>query len=635
MLLAELVENVALLVALATIYQIIASRTRNHGLAQPIIVGVLFGVVSILGMMTPIEFEEGLFFDGRSIILSIAGLFGGPLVAVISAIFASIYRAWLGGVGAVVGILVIIASAAIGAGFHYVKQKSDGRLTILQFFGMGFFVHVVMLAIMMLLPKGMGYRVVSELGPVIILLYPLVTMLVSLLFQDYEDQEAGRHKLHKLAYYDSLTGLPNRQYLMERLRDGLLDPAREHCRLLMLINLDRFKMLNDARGHVVGDQLLRALTERLKPLVQDGDVLARMSADEFAVLLKTPLEYLKEANVWGRQTSDKFHLSIKQPFELGEDEISISSSIGITSFPLGRDDTPSHILRRADTAMHSAKQNGGNQSVVFELDMASSAEHKYRIERELRKAIPAEELVLYLQSQVDASGKVVGAEALVRWQHPQRGLVPPLTFIPIAEESDLITELGNWTMTAACRILAREEIFSQPIRLSVNISPRHFHDPGFVSSIKHVLAMTGADPTHLTLEVTEGLLIRNINDVIAKMTQLASLGIHFSLDDFGTGYSSLSYLKRLPIHEIKIDKSFVQDAPDDADDAALVESILAVAQHMQLDVVAEGVETREQADFLNARAKVIHQGYFFHKPEPSESWIRKNYGLERDETTGQ
>ena len=190
-------------------------------------------------------------------------------------------------------------------------------------------------------------------------------------------------------------------------------------------------------------------------------------------------------------------------------------------------------------------------------------------------------------------------------------------------------------LAAACRILAREEVFSQPIRLSVNISPRHFHDPGFVSSIKHVLGATGADPTHLTLEVTEGLLIRNINDVIAKMTQLASLGIHFSLDDFGTGYSSLSYLKRLPIHEIKIDKSFVQDAPDDADDAALVESILAVAQHMQLDVVAEGVETREQADFLNARAKVIHQGYFFHKPEPSESWIRKNYGLERDETTGQ
>lgn len=202
-----------------------------------------------------------------------------------------------------------------------------------------------------------------------------------------------------------------------------------------------------------------------------------------------------------------------------------------------------------------------------------------------------------------------------------------MTFIPIAEESDLITELGNWTLIAACHILAREEIFSQPLRLSVNISPRHFHDPGFVSSIKQALAVTGADATHLTLEVTEGLLIQNINDVIAKMIQLASLGIHFSLDDFGTGYSSLSYLKRLPIHEIKIDKSFVQDAPADPDDAALVESILAVAQHMQLDVVAEGVETQEQANFLNARAKVTHQGYFFHKPEPSDAWISKYFGI--------
>jgi predicted signal transduction protein with EAL and GGDEF domain len=377
---------------------------------------------------------------------------------------------------------------------------------------------------------------------------------------------------------------------------------------------------------VVGDQLLCALAGKLGEDSGKENILARMSADEFAILLHHQDHNFKDVNLWGQHIADKMQVSIKYPIHLGEDEISISSSIGIASFPAGREDTASNILRRADTAMHRAKQNGGNQSVIFQLAMADVVEQNYLIERELRKAIPAGELVLYLQSQVDAAGKVVGAESLVRWLHPARGLVPPATFIPIAEESDLIVELGGWTLNEACRILAQPELFSQPLRLSVNISPRHFHDPGFVRGVKHALEITGADATHLTLEVTEGLLIQNINEVILKMSELAALGIHFSLDDFGTGYSSLSYLKRLPIHEIKIDKSFVQDAPTDPDDAALVESILAVAQHMQLDVVAEGVETREQADFLNARAKLIKQGYFLHKPEPVDEWIHRNFG---------
>lgn len=625
-LIADLVENIALLVALATIYQVIASRTPNHGLAQPIIVGMLFGIVGVIGMVTPIHYANGLIFDGRSVILSVAGLFGGPLVAVISAFIMSAYRIWLGGVGALTGIIVIVVSAAIGLAFYYHRMKSGGRLSALQFYGMGLIVHCAMLGIMLILPGGLGLRVLLELGLIIILLYPVATMLVSLLFQDYEEQQESRQKLHRLAYYDSLTGLPNRQFLLEKLTASLDQPySLEHSRLLMLINLDRFKMLNDARGHVVGDQLLCALTGRLGGNMKEGDVLARMSADEFAVLLHMPEERFRDVNMWSQHVSEKIQASIKFPTMLGDDEVSISSSIGIASFPAAGD-TASNVLRRADMAMHRAKQNGGNQSVIFELDMASSAEHKYRVEGELRKAIPGRELVLYLQSQVDAAGKIVGAEALVRWQHPQQGLVLPMTFIPVAEESDLIVELGNWTIMEACAILAREEIFSQPLRLSVNISPRHFHNAKFVASVKRALTATGADATHLTLEVTEGLLIQNINEVVAKMVELAALGIHFSLDDFGTGYSSLSYLKRLPIHEIKIDKSFVQDAPSDPDDAALVESILAVARHMQLDVVAEGVETQAQADFLNERAKVVHQGYYFHKPEPSDTWISRHFG---------
>lgn len=624
MIFVDLIHNIALLIALAAIYQVIASRTPEARVVHLILFGVLFGIVGVIGMMTPIHYAEGVIFDGRSIILSVAGLFGGPVVALISASIVAAFRLGIAGAGAPLGALVAFTSAFIGAAFFYLKRLSEGRLSVWQLLGIGLLVHVVMLVVLLFLPENVGIRAAKDIGWVILLLYPIAMVLVSMLFQDYEERVSTRQKLHKLAYFDALTDLPNRQFLIERLGLALHQPVANHSKLLLLVNLDRFKTLNDARGHVAGDQLLRALAEKLGEHEGKGDVLARMSSDEFALLLNTQDANFKDVFLWGQHMADKVQVSIKYPIQLGEDEISMSSSIGIASFPMGRNDTAGNILRRADTAMHRAKQNGGNQSVVFQLAMANTVEEKYQIERELRKAIPAGELMLYLQSQVDASGKMVGAEALVRWLHPKRGLVPPTTFIPVAEESDLIVELGIWTVHEACRILAREEIFSQPIRLAVNISPRHFHYPGFVSSIRQALGATGADPTHLTMEVTEGLLIQNVSDVIAKMTELAALGIHFSLDDFGTGYSSLSYLKRLPIHEIKIDKTFVQDAPVDPDDATLVESILAVAQHMKLDVVAEGVETLEQAEFLNARAKVIHQGYFFHKPEPADDWVARN-----------
>jgi diguanylate cyclase (GGDEF)-like protein len=625
MILVDLVHNIALLIALAAIYQVISSRSGEARPVHLLLFGILFGLVGVVGMMTPIHYGEGVILDGRSIILSVAGLFGGPVVALISASIVSAYRLVLGGAGALLGSLVAFTSAFIGVAFYYLRLRADDRhLSAWQLLGIGMLVHLVMLAVLLYLPGEVGFHIVRDIGWIMLLVYPVAMMLVAMLFQDYEEKVSTGKTLHRLAYFDALTELPNRQFLIERLGASLRQSKSvNHSKVLLLINLDRFKTLNDARGHVAGDQLLQALALKLREHAGEGDVLARMSSDEFALLLNTQDANFRDVSLWGQHVADKVQVSIKYPIQLGEDEISMSSSIGIASFPVGAEDSAGNILRRADTAMHRAKQNGGNQSVVFQLAMASSVEEKYEIERELRKAIPAGELVLYLQSQVNDSGAVVGAEALVRWLHPRRGLVSPMTFIPVAEESDLIVEVGVWTLHEACRILAREEIFSQPLRLSVNISPRHFHYPGFVSSVKQTLAATGADPTHLTLEVTEGLLIQNVNDVIAKMTELAALGIHFSLDDFGTGYSSLSYLKRLPIHEIKIDKTFVQDAPDDPDDAALVESIIAVAQHMQLDVVAEGVETREQADFLNARAKVIHQGYLFHKPEPADLWVSR------------
>jgi EAL domain-containing protein (putative c-di-GMP-specific phosphodiesterase class I) len=334
-------------------------------------------------------------------------------------------------------------------------------------------------------------------------------------------------------------------------------------------------------------------------------------------------ENAQDIDVFALNQASKIHTGLKFPVYIGKDEIFISISIGIATFPRVSEDTAGDVLRRADTAMHHAKQDGGNQTMLFEPTMASHIEQKFQIERELRKAISAGELRLYLQSQVNSSGAVVGAEALVRWQHPTRGRVMPLTFIPIAEETDLIADVDAWVLREACTVLASNEIYNRPISISVNISPRHFRQSGFVMNVKQILADTGADPTHLKLEITESLLIHNVNDVIAKMLELTSLGIHFSLDDFGTGYSSLSHLKRLPIHELKIDKTFVQDAPTDPDDAALVESVLAVAKHMKISVVAEGVETKEQAAFLNARAEVLHQGYLYSRPEPAEIWVSK------------
>jgi diguanylate cyclase (GGDEF)-like protein/PAS domain S-box-containing protein len=445
--------------------------------------------------------------------------------------------------------------------------------------------------------------------------------------QDITEQTRARQEIERLAYHDPLTDLPNRTLLLDRLTLNLAVARRQgRYDALILCNLDRFKNFNAARGHDLGDALLLAVGRRLSGLLREGDTLARLGGDEFALLLP---DLAREAEPAGRSAltvAERIHEELRRPFRLDGEETTLSASLGIALCPEDHQDSPKEVLRRADTALHRAKESGGSASAFFDPAMGESARRRFRVERELRQAIAAGDLRLYLQPQVDGRGALTGAEALVRWQHPERGLLPPGMFVPVAEESDLIVDLGAWVLVECCHLIAGQAAAGHSLRLSANLSPRQFRQTGFVPWFKDLLAATGADPTALTLEVTEGLVIDNINDAVARMTELASLGVHFSIDDFGTGYSSLAYLKRLPIQELKIDRSFVQDAPTDPNDAALVETILAVARHLGLRVVAEGVETEAQAMFLNARAEVTHQGYLYGRPEPAAQWLARWFG---------
>jgi len=442
---------------------------------------------------------------------------------------------------------------------------------------------------------------------------------------DVTAQREAEETAHRLAWFNPLTGLPNRHRLMEEIADSLgADRRSESHSAFLLINVDRFKTVNEALGHGMGDDLLRQLAQRLGELRHTGDVLAHLSADEFGLLLHAPEPLPAAASATALRVAQALHDALLSPFALGSGEqVNISVSVGVALLPRDDSDTPSDVLRRADTALHRAKAAGGQQAAFFDAAMGQVVSERFAVEQDLRRGLAAGELRLFLQPQVDPQGHMVSAEALVRWEHPDKGLVPPGTFISVAEESDLIAELGDWVLEEVCARLGGLRSKGQQLPMAVNVSPRQFHKAGFVPGVLQALQRHGAHPGDLTLEITEGVVIEQVDAVVRKMCQLTQEGVRFSIDDFGTGYSSLAYLKRLPIHELKIDKSFVQDAPHDPSDGALVEAILAVASHLRLQVVAEGVETREQADFLNRRAAVIHQGYLFGRPEPADTLLAR------------
>ena len=444
---------------------------------------------------------------------------------------------------------------------------------------------------------------------------------------DLTEIRRAQEAAERLMWRDPLTGLANRAQFLRQLDHALATAHREDRYAdVLLIDLDRFKTVNEARGLGFGDTLLRMVGEVLTHRLHADDVVAHLGSDEFAVMLRRPRSARDLAGQHALAVAERIRATLNAGMTVGGEALQLEISTGIALFPLSHNITAPDMLRQADVAMRQAKAQGGNRSVFFELAMGEAIRRRSQTEQALRAAIAQDQLRVYLQPQVDRSGRPVGAEALVRWAHPERGLLAPIEFVPLAEESDLVVALDRWVLAEVCRLLARSDrtpatTDAGPMTLAVNISARHFRRSDFVDGVRQCLAESGANPARLVLEVTESLVIDDIDAVIARMGELKALGVRFSLDDFGTGYSSLAYLKRLPIHEVKIDKSFIRDLTTDDNDAALVDAILAVASRIGLQVVAEGVETREQADFLNARGELIHQGYLFGRPQPAEDWL--------------
>jgi diguanylate cyclase (GGDEF)-like protein len=446
----------------------------------------------------------------------------------------------------------------------------------------------------------------------------LAVILSAIIYHQYAKGLLLRRALEVIAGQDALTLLPNRRELMDRLRKALYATRRNgKSGAVLFIDLDHFKNINDTRGHNIGDLLLKEVALRLVASVREADTVARLGGDEFVVMLE---DLDSDINVAARQSevvSEKIIRNLNQPYFLADAQHHSTPSIGVALFSL-QETTVDEVMKRADMAMYQAKDAGRNTVQFFDAEMQIRLQERTTLEDELRNGIASEQLVLHYQAQVDAHGTLLGAEALVRWHHPSRGLVPPGHFIPLAEEVGLILPLGNWVLNNACTQLANwaGQAHTSHLTMSVNVSSNQFHQPDFVVQVRQTLAHTGANPHRLKLELTESLMVSNVDDVICKMNLLSALGIRISLDDFGTGYSSLTYLKRLPLHQLKIDQSFVQDISNDANGTAIASAIITLSQKLGLNVIAEGVETALQRDYLVSAGCQSFQGYFFGRPIP-------------------
>lgn len=445
----------------------------------------------------------------------------------------------------------------------------------------------------------------------------LITHYVAV-FRDISDRKQSEQEIHKLAYYDPLTRLPNRRLLMDRLQRAVAASTRHNqYGALLFLDLDHFKTINDTRGHATGDQLLIEAARRLQNCVREEDSVARLGGDEFVVLLEDLDSEVNEAAGHTERVGEKILHELGKPYVLEEFECHLTVSIGISLF-INHEEKAEDLLQHADVAMYQAKTAGRNAVRFFDPAMQSALDTHAAMEADMRHAISKQQFCVYYQIQVDTLKRAIGAEVLLRWNHPVFGLISPVQFIPLAEESGLIVPIGLWVLETACAQLSHWQgrALTRDLTLAVNVSARQFRQKDFVVQVQRALQQSGAKPSLLKLELTESVVLENVEDTIAKMRELKLLGVSFSMDDFGTGYSSLQYLKRLPLDQIKIDQSFVRDIATDPNDAAIVQTVIAMTEALGLNVIAEGVETIEQFEFLDLRGCHAFQGFLFSIPVP-------------------
>ncbi|MDX1367857.1 EAL domain-containing protein [Pseudomonas sp.] len=857
----KFIESAALLIALCWLHALNMRHVQRQLLRQ-LLAGGLFGAICVVGMLAPLTLHEGLIFDARSVVLSMAGLFGGPLVAVVAGLMAGAYRLWLGGVGVIPGLLNIVMPVLLGLAYRAACQRNWLRIGAWQLLLFGALVHLLLVLSLSLLPaQDFSQALQQVVVPIFLVLTP-ATLLLGLLLQDIYQQvcdrqalresearlraiseaspdltlvldEEGRYlevmapdpqllygggeglvgkrladvlsvgqverfmafiartlasdspqtleygmrtpsghrlfegrarrldtllqgkravvviarditdrvnleldrriaaiafesqqgmlitdastrilkvnrafsqisgysaadaigqttqmlssgrqgpefyqamwetlietgiwegeiwnrrksgevfpewlaisavrdergrvsnyvasltdiserksaeeKIKHLAFYDALTGLPNRRLLRDRLQQARALSRRngQHAALVFL-DLDNFKNVNDLHGHQIGDELLCQVAERLRHNLRERDTVARLGGDEFVLMLEGLESHAEEAASQVEHLGTKVLDALRQPYLAGGHSLFSSASLGVVLF---NDEQYSvdELMQRADLSMYTAKAAGKNALSFYDPQMQEAVSARLQLEADMRRGLQSSEFLLYLQPQLDQLGRLNGAEALVRWQHPQRGLLGPGAFITIAERCGLIETLDMQVLGAACELLAQwaQQPHSAGLSLSVNLSARLLYQANFVEALQQTLQRSGANPQRLKLELTESLLLTDMDEAIVRMQMLKDMGIRFSIDDFGTGYSSMAYLQQLPLDQLKIDQSFIRELPGNSSSLAIVRAIIALAQSLKLEVIAEGVETQAQRDSLLNNGCLHYQGYFFSRP---------------------